>query len=264
MLAAAASASQSRSCTLARARNETFLAGIFYADGGLVSQVFMSATAADAVTFSWKQPDACAARACELRVFAGSPPAYTWRGVVGNTGQQTGFSVFNGLNFMQDFAIAGGVGALTHGYTEQTTPLALLFMNDTASPRPMGHSDYHRMLDLVATDGQVVYYANTGLFTKNTSFFYIPSTFIIAYDANASVAGGWCEHQFAYGREVCETGTGQAPCQKQWDGCNAGDNSGCEDGARPRSASARRERERELTPPPPPPPPAPSPQTTAP
>jgi hypothetical protein len=223
--AAAPAAPRSRSCTLARARNETLLAGLF-ADGNLVAQVFPSSAAADAVTFAWEAPDACAARACELRAFAGAPPAYTWRGVVGTTGQQTGFSVFNGLNFMQDFAIAGGVGALTHGYTEQTTPLALLFMNDTTAPRPMGHSDYHRILNMVATDGEIVYYANTGLFTVNTSFFYIPSTFVIAYDANLSLSTGWCEHQFAAGRAVCETGAGQAPCQKVYDGCNSGDNSG--------------------------------------
>jgi hypothetical protein len=226
-LAALAASASAASCTLPRAHNLTLLAGLYSTNGSLVAQVFPSATAAaTATTFAWEQPAACAARACELRAFAGTQPSYTWRGVIGTTGQQTGFSVFNGLNFLQDFSIAGGVGALTHGYTEQTTPLALLFMNDTTAPRPMGHSDYHRMLNMVATDGEIVYYANTGLFTANTSFFYIPSTFVVAYDANMSVAEGWCEHQFSAGREVCETGTGQSPCQKVWDGCNAGDNSG--------------------------------------
>lgn len=213
-LAAAAAAAATHSCRLSHARNTTLLAGLFSPAGKFVAQVFPSAeTDSAATTFAWEQPASCVARACELRAFAGAPPSYTWRGVIGTTGQETGFSVFNGLNFLQDFAIAGGVGALTHGYTEQTTPLALLFLNDTTAPRPVGHSDYHRMLSMVASDGELVFYANTGLFTLPSSFFYIPSTFVIAYDVNASVAGRWCEHQFAAGREVCEVSC--APCQNR-------------------------------------------------
>ena len=224
--AAAAAAAATHSCKLSHARNMTLLAGLFSNAGNLVAQVFPSDTDREATTFAWEEPASCAARACELRAFAGAPPSYTWRGVIGTTGQETGFSVFNGLNFLQDFAIAGGVGALTHGYTEQTTPLALLFMNDTTAPRPMGHSDYHRMLNLVASDGDAVYYANTGLFTLPSSFFYIPSTFVIAYDVNASVAGRWCEHQFAAGREVCEVSCAararaRAPAPKRRAGARA-------------------------------------------
>lgn len=57
-----------------------------------------------------------------------------------------------------------------------------------------------------------------GLFTANTSFFYIPTTFVVGYNLTTR-----CEHNFTVGgRPECENGFGQGNCSVQWDKCNGG------------------------------------------
>lgn len=103
-----------------------------------------------------------AAGDCALRAFVADPAAYQWEGVLCTTGQQVGMDVWVGLNAVEDFAIAGASAAFVHAYSEQDTAMGTLSLNDTATPFPMGHPDYHRLFNLAATDGELIYFANAG------------------------------------------------------------------------------------------------------
>lgn len=209
------------------------LAGIF-ANGSLVRQVTTGSDAlvADALANTTVEVTADVAPHETLRAFLGAV-AYTWEGVLGNTGPSIGPWVWRSLNPLTDLAIttAGGVSTAVFGlnYNEAQRSFGMLTRNSSDSGGsggggpflpmiPLGHPDYHRTFPLVATDGVIGYFANAGIVAPNTSYYHLPVCFVVGVD----LATG-CEHNFTVGgREECEEGAGQPPCTKQWDGCNGG------------------------------------------
>jgi hypothetical protein len=186
----------------------------------LMRQVWADSSTSTTHTFDQALEAHLLPPATVLRAFRGAAPNFTWSGLVGTTGQQTGMHVWNGLNAVEDFTIAGGRAFMTRAYAELDRALYALDLSDTTRPLSLGHSDYHRLFSLVATDGEIVYYANSGLVVPPSSFFYEPTTFVIGYDLSPGDPP-FCEHNFTLGgRPDCESGTGQANCTVQWDGCN--------------------------------------------
>ncbi len=205
-------------------------AGVFDASGRLLRQVFAprgeggalhprvptDGASPPSAQFAWA-PSSFPAGA-RLRAFAGAAPSYEWAGIVANNGQNEGFFVWQGLNAVEDMAISGDVGAVVEGYAELDFAMKLVNMSDTSGEAPIMHSDYHRYFTLAATDGETAYFANAGLLTPPSSFFYIPTTFVVGYDY-----GSGCDHNFTLGgRTECEVGTGQGNCTPSWDGCHSG------------------------------------------
>lgn len=228
------SSSQTCSFVLSETRAEDELtrlvafAGVYDKAGHLQRQVFAelesmpggdlhpSISSSVAVNFSWNPKEF--SKGCELLAFAGAPPSYDWQGVIGNNGVNEGFYVWQGLNAVEDMAIMGSRAVLVEGYAELNYAMKMVNMSDTTGQVPIMHSDYHRYFTLTATDDNTAYFANAGLLTDPSSFFYIPTTFIVGYD----YATG-CDHNFtAGGRAECELGTGQGNCTPTWDGCHSG------------------------------------------
>lgn len=217
--------SSGSTCKALGGRAGAVLAGIFNAASGqLIHQLpnLHPSTPESASSIDIAVPDdfeSCVSSgSCVLRAFVADQASYQWEGVLCTTGQQVGMNVWVGLNAVEDLAIAGGGAAFAHAYSEQDTAMGTLDMNDTTTPLPLGHPDYHRLFNLAATDGELAFFANYDLFTSNTSFFYIPTTFVVGYNLSSR-----CEHNFTSGgRPECENGYGQGNCTVQWDGCNGG------------------------------------------
>ena len=163
--------SNSAKCTVsAGLRAGDVLAGVFSSSTGqLLQQVFTGQVHARVslnTSLSLDVPSdfatCIAAGDCTLRAFIADPAAYQWEGVLCTTGQQVGMNVWVGLNAVEDFAIAGASAAFAHAYSEQDTAMGTLSLNDTTTPFPIGHPDYHRLFNLAATDGELAYFANAG------------------------------------------------------------------------------------------------------
>lgn len=119
-------------------------------------------TANSSVTLELPSDSCIAAGDCVLRAFVADPASYEWEGVLCTTGQQVGMNVWVGLNAVEDLAVAGSGAAFAHAYAEQDTAMGTLALSDTTTPLLLGHPDYHRLFNLVATDGEIAYFANAG------------------------------------------------------------------------------------------------------
>lgn len=144
---------------------------------------------------------------------------YTWEGVAGNTGPQVGPSVWRSLNSVCDLAFADTVAVYAVGYNERGASFGMTASGAGNVPVPLGHDDYHRAFPFAATDGNIAYFANTGIVASNSSYYHLPVTFVIGVDLVTR-----CEHNFTVGgRTECEEGNGQGNCTVIWDGCNGGE-----------------------------------------
>lgn len=134
---------------------------------------------------------------------------YEWQGVIGNNtnpglngitqksynfgGQNISMPVVS--NFYRAFCgisdmkfAANGVGFCCNGYNEQQNAM---FTTTVANPKQrtiVGHDDFQRVFQLVATDGVRGYFANTGAYdTANPgSIFDNPVNFIVAFQPNGT------------------------------------------------------------------------------
>ena len=124
---------------------------------------------------------------------------YVWEGVIGNTSaDQTGNSKHRAFNAINDMAFdKAGNGFYAVGYNEQQNALHRFRTSDAQRQTPLSHDDYRRLFRFVATDGSLVYFANTGVMAPKGSFAREPASFVVALSVTDN-----SEYRFATGRDV--------------------------------------------------------------
>ena len=130
---------------------------------------------------------------------------YVWEGVIGNTSaDQTGTSKHRAFNPINDMAFdKAGNGFYAVGYNEQQNALHRFRATDAQRQTPLSHDDYRRLFRFVATDGNLVYFANTGVLAPKGSFAREPASFVVALSITDN-----SEYRFATGRDVMPAQSG--------------------------------------------------------
>jgi hypothetical protein len=167
--------------------------------------------------------EAAAAAAYEVKVLS-SNVSYVWEGTVGNSGRwQVGPWVLRALYAIADLDVADGVGAYVFGYCERGRAAAVFNVSAPSDLSFVSRENYHSALTAVATDGELVYIANSGVPAAPPSYYFDPHTFVYAVDLAAppGPTRTFCEANFTFGVPTCSEGYNQGNCtQKIYDGCN--------------------------------------------
>lgn len=123
---------------------------------------------------------------------------YQWQGVIGNTSRdEVGTHVIRGYLPIHDMAFdTAGDGFYVVGYAERLDGLHRFNPADPSRQDPLGHDDFRRVFRYVATDGDLVYFANEGEVAAYSGDLQA-ETFVVAL----SVADG-SEHAFPAGRHA--------------------------------------------------------------
>ncbi len=145
----------------------TTSAGAYRTDGTLVKTLWRKVSyGAGSHSATWNGTDdsggQVASGTYQIRVLYHNVN-YVWQGVIGNTSDnETGTSVHRALLPMNGMAIDGTNGFYTVGYNEGQPGLHSFSTNTPQQQLDIAHGDYKSAFNYVATDGQRVYYANSG------------------------------------------------------------------------------------------------------
>lgn len=144
-------------------------AGIFDADGRLVRTLWSARSLpAGAVQVTWDGRDDAGNAVATNGVYRVRMLAhevrYVWEGVIGNTSaEMSGSHVHRSLLPIVDMAIdRTGNAFYAVGYNEQQSGMHRFRVTDPQRPSSIGHADFRREFWYVATDGELVYFANRG------------------------------------------------------------------------------------------------------
>jgi hypothetical protein len=107
---------------------------------------------------------------------------YVWEGVIGNTSRDdSGAHVHRAFGPINDMAFdSRGNGFYVVGYNEQQHAIHRFQTRDPQRQTIMAHDDYRRVFRYTATDGELAYFANVGLYVRRGSDWREPSTFVVA------------------------------------------------------------------------------------
>ena len=122
---------------------------------------------------------------------------YRWQGVIGNTSaDQIGRHLLRAFLPIQDMAFdSAGNGFYAVGYNERQAGLHRFRAADPRYQDALAHADFRRVFQHVATDGDVVYFANAGRLVDSPPYIDGTQTFVIGLN----VTDG-SEHLFPAGR----------------------------------------------------------------
>ena len=145
----------------------TTSAGVYRDDGTLVRTLWSGrALDAGAQTAYWNGLDDLGKPAADgdytIKVAAHNIH-YVWEGVIGNTSANfNGPTVHSAFLPIQSMAFAGDAGFYVSGYNEGgMTQFRFDIKNPQALTAKIGRPDYRRAFNLAATDGNLVYFADT-------------------------------------------------------------------------------------------------------
>lgn len=196
LLCAAASFGQATNVQFTFDKAYTTSAGVYKADGTLVRTLWRKvAYAAGSHTAVWDGKDdagqALAAGAYEVKLIRHNVN-YVWEGVIGNTSAaQVGGNVHKSLQSIQSMAFEGPDAFFAVGYNEGQS---CMHRFDPASPQvrnSIPRIDPFTRFDHVATDGNLVYWANNGGINPAKMFI------------TATRASDNAFHTFSGGQDLC-------------------------------------------------------------